>query len=77
MITHLLKIGVTLKVNENNSYGTRSHKINVYFFRFDAIHKIHSLYAILSNVSFLKGGDPIVKKKTYARKWNMQRIRLH
>ena len=49
-------------VNENNSYGTRSHKINVYFFRFDAIHKIHSLYAILSNVSFLKEGNPIVKE---------------
>ena len=64
-------------VNENNSYGTRSHKINVYFFRFDAIHKIHSLYAILSNVQFLKEGNPIVKKMTHARKWNMQRIRLH
>ena len=63
MITHLLKIGVTLKVDENNSYGVRSHKINVYFFRFDAIHKIHSLYAILSNRQFLKEGNPIVKQK--------------
>ena len=49
-------------VNENNSYGTRSHKKIVYFFRFDAIHKIHSLYVILSNASFLKRGDPIVKR---------------
>ena len=40
----------------------QDHTKNVYFFRFDAIHKIHSLYAILNNVSFLKGGDPIVKK---------------
>ena len=63
MIRHLLEIGVTLKINESNSYGTRSHKINVYFFRFDAIHKIHSLYAILSNMQFFKEGNPIVKQK--------------
>ena len=71
----MLVIGVTLtsmKTIAMEQDHTKKQK-NVYTFSFDAIHKIHSLYAILSNVSFLKKRRPHCKKMTYARKWNMQK----